>query len=150
MVHSAATTVTAYLDDLPPARREVVAAVRDLVNANLQPGFEETMAWGMVSWQVPLSRHPKTYNGQPLAFVGLAAQKNNYALYLMCADAGGQQALRDAYAAAGTKLDMGKGCLRFRTLDGLLAEPVAAMIASTSVDACIARHEASRTGGAAA
>lgn len=150
MVHSAATTVMTYLDGLPPARREVIAAVRDLVNASLQPGFEETMAWGMVTWQVPLSRYPTTYNGQPLAFVGLAAQKNNYALYLMGLDRDGEQGLRDAYAAAGIKLDMGRSCLRFRALGGLLAEPVAALIASTPVDTCIARYEESRNGGAAA
>ena len=43
------------------------------------------MNWGMITWQVPLKRYPDTYNKQPLAFVALAAQKNNYALYLMCA-----------------------------------------------------------------
>lgn len=37
MVSSAAKTVDAYLDELPPARRVVVATVRNLVNANLPP-----------------------------------------------------------------------------------------------------------------
>jgi hypothetical protein len=146
MVSSAATSVDAYLAELPPQRRAVVAAVRDLVNAHIPPGYEEGMAYGMIGWSIPLSRYPVTYNKQPLSYAALAAQKNNYALYLTCADAGPgrEQALRDAYAKAGRKLDMGKSCLRFKSLDELLVEPVAALIASTSVEQFIARYEASR------
>lgn len=40
---------------------------------------------------------------------------------------------------------MGKRCPRFRSLEDLLAEEVATIIASLPVDACLARHEASRT-----
>ena len=145
MVSSAATSVKAYLAELPPQRRAVVSTVRDLVNAHIPPGYEEGMAYGMIGWSIPLSRYPVTYNKQPLSYAGLAAQKNNYALYLMCdAESGREQALRDAYAKAGRKLDMGKSCLRFKSLDDLLVEPVAALIAATSVEQYIARYEASR------
>lgn len=37
MVSGTARTVAAYLDELPPARRVVVATVRDPVNARLPP-----------------------------------------------------------------------------------------------------------------
>ena len=83
MVSSKAKTVEDYLDELPPDRRAVVSAVRDLVNANLPEGYVETMNWGMIAWEVPLSRYPVTYNKQPLGYVALAAQKNAYSLYLM-------------------------------------------------------------------
>ena len=43
MVQSKATTVDQYLDELPPDRRETVAAVREVVLANLPEGYEETM-----------------------------------------------------------------------------------------------------------
>jgi hypothetical protein len=146
MVSSKASTVDAYLAELPEPRRVVVAAVRDLVNRHLPDGYVEGMNWGMISWEIPLSRYPVTYNAQPLAYVALAAQKQYYALYLPVFDEGSPQdaALRQAYAAAGRKLDMGKCCLRFRALDDLLVEPVAAVIASTPVDARIAQYEASR------
>ena len=146
MVSSAAASVDAYLAELPPQRRAVVSAVRDIVNAHIPPGYEEAMAYGMIGWSIPLSRYPVTYNKQPLSYAGLAAQKNNFALYLMCAyaESGQEQALRDAYAKAGRKLDMGKSCLRFKSLDDLLVEPIAASIASTSVEQFIARYEASR------
>lgn len=148
MAGSKAKTVEAYLAELPPERREVVAAVRDLVNRHLPPGYAETMNWGMISWEIPLSRYPNTYNKQPLAYVALAAQKNHYALYLTCvyADSLREHRLREAYALAGKKIDIGKSCLRFKRLDDLLPAPVAEAIASTPVEDHIANYEASRAG----
>ena len=146
MASSKAKKVDDYLTELPEQRRAVVSAVRDLVNRHLPPGYVEAMSWGMISWEVPLSRYPDTYNRQPLAYVALAAQKQYYALYLMACYANSTQdvALRNAYAAAGKALDMGKSCLRFKALDDLLPEVVAGVIASTPVDAHIAQYEASR------
>ena len=60
------TTVDEYLAALDPARRPVVSAIRQLVVDNLPTGYQETMAWGMPSYVVPLERYPDTYNGQPL------------------------------------------------------------------------------------
>jgi len=143
VVSSKADTVAQYLAELPPERRAVVSAVRDFVNANIPRGFTEGMGFGMIGWCVPLARFPGTYNKQPLAAVGLAAQKNAYSLYLMgCyVDSAEDRALRAAYAQAGKKLDMGKSCLRFRKLDDLLPEAIAPVIAGKSVDDFIALHE---------
>jgi uncharacterized protein YdhG (YjbR/CyaY superfamily) len=143
MVSSAASTVDQYLADLPPERRAVVATVRDFVNAHLPPGYEEAMAFGMIGWGIPLSRYPGTYNGRPLCYVGLAAQKNAYSLYLMGCymDSAEDRALRAAYAQAGRKLDMGKSCLRFKSLDGLLLEDIGRIIAGMPVEDYIARYE---------
>lgn len=146
MASSKATTVDAYLGELPAERRAVVAQVRDMVNAHLPPGYAETMRWGMITWEIPLSRYPDTYNGQPLGYVALAAQKNNYSLYLMGVYAEGEQerALREAAAAAGKKLDMGKSCLRFKRADDLPLEAIGGLIAGMPVEAYIATYEAVR------
>ena len=143
MVISAARTVEDYLAELPPERRAVVSTVRDFVNAHLPPGYVEAMAFGMIGWGIPLSRYAATYNGQPLGYVGLAAQKNAYSLYLMGCymDSAEDQALRAAYARAGKRLDMGKSCLRFKSLDGLLLEDIGRIIAGMPVEAYIARYE---------
>jgi hypothetical protein len=146
MVSSRAQSVAAYLAELPAERRKVIAAVRKLVRANIPKGYREVMNWGMIAWEIPLSKYPDTYNGQPLLYVSLAAQKNNYALYMT----GGYQAaerhrkLKEAYKAAGKKLDMGKSCLRFKSLDDLVPGALGAAIASTPVAAYIATYEASR------
>ncbi len=146
MVSSAAKTVEDYLAGLPPERRAVIATVRDTVNAHLPPGYEETMNWGMISWEIPLSRYPVTYNKQPLSFAALAAQKNNYSLYLMSvyAGSGGEQQLREAAAALGRTLDMGKSCLRFKQVEHLPLQAIGALIASVPVEAYIAQYEAAR------
>jgi len=146
MVRSAAKTVAQYLASLPAERRRVVAAVRKVIRANLPSGYRETMNWGMINYEIPLRHYPKTYNGQPLCYAGLAAQKNNYALYLMSIYEDSAQAawFRDQFRKAGKKLDMGKSCVRFRRLEDLPLEAIGRVIASTPVEQHIARYEASR------
>ena len=146
MVSSAAKTVEAYLAELPQERREVMSAVRDLVNAHLPEGYRESMAFGMIGWGIPLSRYPNTYNKQPLSYVALAAQKNKYSLYLMgvYADSRQERALRAAAAAQGKKLDMGKSCLRFAKPEDLPLEAIGELIAAMSADDYIALYEAAR------
>lgn len=143
MARSKATTVDAYLDELPPERRATGVALRRLIRTHLPKGYVEAMSWGMPSYEVPLSRHADTYNGQPLAYVAFAAQKNGWSLYLMGVhvDAAGEAALREAFAAAGKKPDLGKSCLRFRTLDDLPLAAIGELIASTPVADFIAKHE---------
>lgn len=146
MVQSAATTVEQYLAELPEDRRAVVAAARDLVLRHLPAGYVEEMGFGMICYNIPLSEYPDTYNKQPLCYAALAAQKRHYALYLMNAYQDGEEErrLRDAFAARGLKLDMGKSCLRFRRLDDLALDAVGAVVASTPPAAFIARYEESR------
>jgi hypothetical protein len=144
MVSSAATTVAAYLKSLPKERSGVVSAVRAVIRKHLPTGYVESMNWGMICYEIPLSRYPVTYNGQPLALAALAAQKNYFALYLMCVhqDAALLKKLKDRYKKAGKKLDMGKSCLRFRSLDDLPLDVIGEIIASVPPDAYIARYEA--------
>jgi hypothetical protein len=146
MTGSKATTAAGYLAELPPERREVVATVRDLVNRNLPDGYVESMNFGMICWEIPLARYPVTYNKQPLMYAALAANKNGYSLYLLCTHTDSKQeaTLREAYAKAGRKLDMGKSCLRFKQTDDLLNDAIARLIASTTVEAYIKVYEASR------
>ena len=146
MVQSAAKTVDAYLRELPAERRAVVSKIRDVVRKNLPKGYAEGMGYGMMGWYVPLERYRETYNGQPLAYAGVAAQKNAYSLYLMGCymDKGTQSMLEKAFKSAGLKLDMGKSCLRFRSLDDLPLDAIGKVIASLPVDDFVKLYEKSR------
>ena len=146
MARSTASTPEEYLAELPADRRATLAAVRELVNRNIADGFVEAMAFGMIGWGVPLERYPDTYNGQPLAYVGLAAQKNYNALYLMGVYGRPEQEerLRSAFEAAGKKMDMGKSCLRFRALEDLPLDALAETVASMTPDDLIAQYERAR------
>lgn len=146
MVQSKAATVEEYLEELPEERREVVSAVRDMVLAHLPEGYEETMNWGMISYEVPLSRYPVTYNKQPLGYVALAAQKNYYSLYVMSCyqDSDDEAWLREEFQKAGKKLDMGKCCVRFKRVEDLPLEVIGEVISRTPPEATIERYEESR------
>ena len=136
----------ALLAELPPERRAVVSAVRDVVRAALPAGYEEQVSGRMLTYVVPLARYPATYNKQPLMYAALAAQKAHYALYLMgtYADPARAEALAAGFARAGKRLDMGKSCVRFRRVDDLALDAVRDAIAAMPPEAFIARHEASR------
>lgn len=143
-----ATTVDGYLAKLPADRRAAIARVRDVVNENLPAGFEEGLQYGMISWYVPLSRFPETYNGQPLAVASLASQKSHMALYLMSVYGSPELEawLRAAFAKAGKKLDMGKSCVRFKSLDALPLGVIGETIRRVPVEAFLGRYEAARAG----
>jgi hypothetical protein len=147
MVSSKAATVAGYLKELPAERRSVVAAVRRVIRANLPKGYVESMNWGMIAYEVPLERFPDTYNGQPLMFAALAAQKNNFAVYLTAVygSKSREKHLSDAFKAIGKKPDMGKSCIRFKRLDDIPLVAIGEIIASVPVDELIARHESART-----
>lgn len=146
MARGEATSVDAYLAELPDDRRAVVAAVRKTILDHLPDGYVEGMAYGMIGYAIPLSRYPDTYNGQPLGYIALAAQKNYYALYLngVYQDPEQLDHLRKAFAAAGKKLDMGKSCVRFRRLEDLPLNAIGEIVASTPPAAFIATYEAVR------
>jgi len=146
MVQSKAATVAAYLKTLPPDRRAVVGNVRSAIRRALPRGYEEAMNWGMIAWQVPLARYPKTYNGQPLLLAALAAQKNNYSLYLMCVyqERKLEAALRAAFKRIGKTPDMGRSCIRFRQLDDLPLGTIGKILSAVPVDRFIAYYEKAR------
>ena len=152
MTASAATTVEQYLAELSPERRSVLSKVRDVIRRHLPKGYREEMGWGMISYTLPLDLYPDTYNGQPLCYAALAAQKNHCAVYLTgaYADPKVEKAIRDGFARAGKKLDIGKSCIRFRTDDDLPLEVIGWAVASTAPDAFIAKYESARRRSAAA
>ena len=146
MPRSKATTVKEYLDRLPEDTRKALTKVRQVVNKNLPKGYKETMAYGMIGWGVPLSRLPKTYNGLPLCYAGLAAQKNYNSLYLLAAygDPRQKAKLVDGFKKAGKKLDMGKSCIHFRTVEDLPLDIIAEVVASIPAETYIKVYEKSR------
>ncbi len=146
MVQSEATTVEAYLAELPDDRRAAIKAVRNVILQHLPAGFTEGMQFGMISYYIPLERYPDTYNQQPLSIAALANQKRYMSLYLMGIYANEDDAwwFREQWTLSGKRLDMGKSCVRFRKLDDVPLDVVGEAIARTSADDFIADYERSR------
>jgi len=147
-MRSEATTVEAYLTDLPDDRRVALAAVRAAILANLPDGYEETMNWGMITYQVPLAICSDTYNGEPLMYAALASQKNHMAVYLSAINASESRRVtfEEAYRATGKHFDVGKSCVRFRKLDDLPVDLIGETIGSVSVSDFVELASAGRKG----
>jgi len=146
-MQSKATTVEKYLSELPEDRRAALAAVRKVILANLDRGYEEGMQYGMIGYYVPHRVYPAGYHcnpEQPLPFAGLASQKSHMALYLMCVYGSEEEEtwLRERWAKAGKKLDMGKSCIRFKKLDDLPLDVVGRLIRRVPAKKFIANYEA--------
>ena len=140
---SSAATVGEYLDQLTPERREAVSAVREVVLANLPDGYKEIMDFGMISYVVPLERFPKTYNGHPLSYAGIASEKRYVSVHLMniYSDADTEQWFVDSYKATGKRLDMGKSCVRFRKLEDLPLDLIGEAVRRTPMEDWIRLYE---------
>lgn len=148
-MQSKAATVKDYLASLPADRRAAIAAVRKVVNDNLDKDFAEGMNYGMIGWFVPHSIYPAGYHcnpEQPLPFAGLASQKNSMSLYLMSIY--GDASRRDEFLAdwkkSGKKLDMGKSCIRFKKLDDLPLDVIGRAIKRVSLKGYVAAYDAMR------
>ena len=111
-----------YISQLPEERQPVISELRKAILANLPNGFVETMGYGMIGYVVPHSLYPKGYHCDPklpLPFMNIASQKNFIAIYHM--GIYGNKKLSDWFfneypKHSKTKIDMGKGCLRFKKL----------------------------------
>jgi hypothetical protein len=138
--------VDQYLAELSPDRRTPISAVRGAILDNLPEGYQETMQFGMIGYVVPLDRYPKTYNRQPLQYVALASQKNYMSVYLMnvYGDEQTERWFTERYKASGKKLDMGKSCVRFKSLEHLPVDLIGEAVARATVDEFIELYEASR------
>jgi hypothetical protein len=134
--------VEEYLQELPEERRTVVSRVRDVILRSLPKGYQETMNWGMIAYEVPLERFPNTYNKKPLMYLALAAQKNHYAVYSsgVYMDPLGESWLKSEFEKAGKKLDIGKSCIRFRKLGDIPLEAIGKMAAAHTVEEFLEIH----------
>jgi len=144
------TTVPAYLASLADEKRAAIEEARAFVHKHIHKGYAEFMNWGVINWGIPLEEFSNTYNGQPLCYVALGAQKNYNSLYLMGAydtsngkytSPFSQKLLVDAFKKAGKRLDMGKCCLHFKKLDDLELTSVAQVIAMSTPKEYIAYYK---------
>ena len=147
MVQSKATSVAAYLRELPAERRHAIAAVRELIRANVDADIEEGMTYGMIGYYVPHDVYPAGYHcdpKQPLPYAGLASQKNHMSVYLMGLYTEPEDAawFERAWRAAGKKLDMGKCCVRFKRLEDVPMDVLAEAFRRMPSKRYIAAYEA--------
>lgn len=146
-MQSKATSVEAYVAELPEDRQKIINEFRKVVKKNMPKGFQECMSYGMIGWVVPHSKYPAGYHcnpKDPLPFMGLASQKNSVNFYHM-GIYGDPRLLKwftDEHAKASPKkLDMGKSCVRYKKLEDIPFKLIGELAAKTSPDQWIAQYE---------
>ncbi|ULQ57196.1 DUF1801 domain-containing protein [Flavihumibacter rivuli] len=147
MASSSASSPEQYLRELDPERKEAMEKLRKAILKHLPKGFSEEMNYGMIGYVVPHSLYPPGYHcqpSQPLPFMGIAAQKNHYALYHMGIYS--DPALKDWFIAAyekfgKAKLDMGKSCIRFKKAEHIPFELIGELAGKMTPKQWIALYE---------
>jgi len=141
------TTVSEYLQQVAPERKEAMTRLVDIIRTHLPSGFEETISYGMIGWVVPLSLYPSGYHvspNLPLPFINLASQKRHIALYHMgiYSFPAIQSWFIKAYPEhCRTKLDMGKSCIRFRNVQHIPYALIGELCSKVTPEEWIARYE---------
>jgi len=144
---SHALTAEEYLASVPAERQEAFGRLRQTLIAHLPPGFEEQMAYGMVSYVVPHHRYPAGYHCNPkqaLPFISVANQKDFMALYHMGLYASPELLewfTKEYPKHSKAKLDMGKSCIRFKKPDAIPFELIGALAGKMDVDQWVALYE---------
>ncbi len=136
-----------YIENVAPERQVAFNQLRQTILNHLPSGFEETMSYGMIAYVVPHSIYPDGYHckpSEPLQYFSIASQKNFIALYHngLYANETLLQWFVDEYPKhSKIKLDMGKGCVRFKKIEAIPYELIAELVAKLSVDDWIKIYE---------
>jgi len=146
-MHSKATSVPQYIEELPEERKEVMNQLRNTVIDNLPHGFSEEMNYGMIGYVVPHDEYPAGYHcnpKQPLPFMNIASQKNFIAFYHLGIYANPD--LMDWFVGeypkyVSNKLDMGKSCIRFKNIKKVPFELIGQLVAKMSMQDWIELYE---------
>ena len=146
-MQSKATTVADYIEELPEDRKVAIKELRKVILKNLPKGFKEEMSYGMMGYVVPHSKYPAGYHCNPklpLPFMNIASQKNFIAIYHMgiYADQKLLKWFTEEYPKhITTKLDMGKGCMRFKKLDQIPYKFIGELVSKITPEKWIEMYE---------
>jgi len=146
-MQSKATTPEQYIDELPEDRKAIVSAIRNAIKNNLPKGFEEVIGYGMLGYVVPHSIYPSGYHCNPklpLPFINVASQKNYISVHHMGLYA--SKPLLDWFLAewekhSTKKIDMGKGCIRFKKAEDVPLKLIEALAKKVTVEKYIETFE---------
>jgi uncharacterized protein YdhG (YjbR/CyaY superfamily) len=146
-MQSTVKTVNEYLDELPEERKTAFLKLRDSILNTLPKGFEEQMSYGMLGYLVPHSIYPGGYHCNPklpLPFMNIASQKNFIALHHLGIYANPKllEWFTTEYPKhSSQKLDIGKGCIRFKKLDQIPFDLIAELVGKMTVEDWIECYE---------
>ncbi len=148
-MQSTATSIEAYLEEIPEERKIAFSKLRETILENIPKGFVEQISYGMIGYVVPHSIYPNGYHCEPklpLPFIAISSQKNFIALYHMGIYAKPELLnwFNSEYPKhSKQKLDMGKSCIRFKKIDQIPFDLIAELVQKISAQEWITCYESS-------
>ncbi len=120
-MRSDADDIDSYLAEVPADRRALRSEMRE-VCGRLLAGFDESMCYGM-----------PTYSRDGIAEIAWASQRRYISLYVMRAD------VLDSHREQLAGLDVGKGCVRYRSpaaIDFVVVQSMLTAVAASHGPVC--------------
>lgn len=142
-----ANSIEDYITQIPDDRKEAFIRLYHTIKDNITEGFEETISYGMIAFSVPFSIYPSGYHAnpkEPVPFIALTSQKNYIAFYHMALQMYPDILywFQNEYPKhAKYKLDMGKGCIRFKKIDDIPYTLIAELCTKISLEDYLRRYE---------
>lgn len=139
--------IAEYLETIPEERISPYNKLREVINENIDKGFQEGLSYNMPGWSVPLDTYPDGYHCKadtPLPFASLANQKGFIAVYHMgvYADEKLYEWFTGAYPKhSKRKLDMGKSCIRFKKMDDIPYELIGQLMKKMTMKQWVKLYE---------
>ena len=136
-----------YINKAPEERHAALTTLRKTIAEHIPDGFEEGMIYKMIGYYVPHSVYPNGYHCDPktpLPFINFASQKNSINLYHMgiYADRNLHDWFVNEYPKhCKRKLDMGKSCIRFKSMEDIPFELIGELATKMSVNRWINIYE---------
>jgi uncharacterized protein YdhG (YjbR/CyaY superfamily) len=120
---SNALTIKQYIDSIPEDRKKVINRLIDVISHNIPKGFSKVISYGYPGFVIPHLLYPDGYHCDtklPLPFISVASQKHFVAVYHCGLYANSKLMnwfLSEYPKYSNRKLDMGKGCIRFKKIE---------------------------------
>lgn len=142
-----AKTPDEYVNLLDENRQKIFQQLRKVIKKNLPKGFVETISYGSIGYVVPHDIYPKGYHCDPklpLPFINIASQKNHISIHHLGIYASKELCgwfdaeYKKQYTS---KLDLGKGCIRFKEKDNIPYDLIGQLVTKISVDEWIKMYE---------
>jgi uncharacterized protein YdhG (YjbR/CyaY superfamily) len=146
-MQSTDNTIKDYLNELPEERKTAFSQLRNSIIQNIPKGFQEQMSYGMLGYVVPHAIYPSGYHCNPklpLPFISIGSQKHFIVLYHMGIYLNPELLnwITTEYPKHSTlKLDMGKGCIRFKKIDQIPFDLIGELAGKMSVQEWIECYE---------
>lgn len=136
-----------FLALIPAERTDAVKKMRDIILKNLPQGFMEIVSPRGIEYAVPHVIYPAGYHCNPklpVPFINIVSQKNTLTIHHMGLYASPELSdwfVKEYSKLFPVKLDMGKGCIKFKKMEQIPFELVGKLAKKITVDEWIDTYD---------